>query len=386
MIFSHYDNQLRRERCMAGTREALMRGIWCAHVPLGYDKVVINGETKLVVNENGKLLRKAFYWKINENLSSEQCRERLANMGLKVSHQRMSTIFRNPFYCGMISHNLLEGKLVEGKHEKLVSKEVFLQVNEIQNRNSFGYKQTPEQKNVPLKIFVNCSKCGTGLTGYVVKSKNLWYYKCRRKGCCVNKASKQLNDAFQTVLTEYTLKEENAELMKELLIAEFNDCAKESRENSIALKANYQEINRKIDRLEERFMNEEITKDLYLKYLEKHKQEQVEIQRELQKIELIGSNPEDCAQLIIDYAQNLSETWASTDYVQKQKLQNYIFPTGLKYCKEKGLVRTEEFNSVFLWIAHKQQDLGQKKSGIPSLNLDDAALVARTGIEPVFHP
>lgn len=376
MIFSHYDNQLRKERCMAGTREALMRGVWCAHKPIGYDKIVINGETKLVVNDDGKLLRKAFYWKINDNLNSEQCVARLASLGLKVSHQKMSTIFRNPFYCGLISHNLLEGKMVEGKHEKLISKEVFLKVNEIQNKNSFGYKQTPEQINIPLKVFVKCDKCGLGMTGYVVKSKNLWYYKCRNKGCCVNKASEPLNKLFENVLTDYTLDQENSALMLELLVTEFYARTKENEDSLKLLKENYKEINRKIERLEERFMNEEITKDLYVKYVAKHKEEQVQIQRDLQQFELGTSNPEDCAQLITSYAQDLSKMWLSGDYLQKQKLQNYLFPKGIRYCKNLGLVRTEDYNSVFLWIALKQQDLGQKKCGISSLNLDNAALVA----------
>lgn len=382
MIFSHYDNQLRRERCMAGTREALMRGIWCAHTPIGYDKIIVNGETKLVVNNEGKLLRKAFYWKVNDNLNSEQCVAKLANMGLKISHQRMSTIFRNPFYCGLISHNLLEGQLVEGKHEKLISKEIFLAVNEIQNKNSFGYKQTPEQINIPLKVFVKCDKCGVGLTGYVVKKKELWYYKCRTKGCCVNKASETLNHQFENVLTDFVLDPENLNLMQELLITEFNERTRDNEEAVRLLKEQYQEIKRKLERLEERFMDEEITKELYLKYVEKHKEEQVKIQRDLQDVELSASNPEDCAQLITSYAKDLRQMWLSADYMQRQKLQNYLFPQGLRYCKEKGLVRTEEYNSVFLWIAHKQRELGQKKCGIPSLNLDDAALVAGEGFEP----
>ncbi len=46
-------------------------------------------------------------------------------------------------------------------------------------------------------------------------------------------------------------------------------------------------------------------------------------------------------------------------------------------------VRTTKYNSVFLWLVKQKQDLEQKKCGIPSLNLDYAALVAETGFEPV---
>ena len=109
-------------------------------------------------------------------------------------------------------------------------------------------------------------------------------------------------------------------------------------------------------------MSEEITKELYLKYAEKHKEEQVKIQRDLQQFELGSSNPEDCARLITSYAQDLRKMWLSGDYVSKQKLQNYLFPKGIRYCKNSGLVRTEDFNSVFLWIALKQGDFGKKNA------------------------
>jgi hypothetical protein len=33
--------------------------------------------------------------------------------------------FKNPFYCGLISHNFLEGELVQGKHEALINEALF---------------------------------------------------------------------------------------------------------------------------------------------------------------------------------------------------------------------------------------------------------------------
>lgn len=110
----------------------------------------------------------------------------------------------------------------------------------------------------------------------------------------------------------------------------------------------------------------------------------MKIQRDLQAVELSASNQENCTQLIASYAKDLRQMWLSGDYLQKQKFQNYLFSKGIRYCKNLGLVRTGEYNPMFLWIAHKQQDLGQKKSGIPSLNVDDAALVAPPRIELGF--
>ena len=39
LFFSQYDNQLRREKCMAGVKEALLKGEWCHKAPYGYDEI-----------------------------------------------------------------------------------------------------------------------------------------------------------------------------------------------------------------------------------------------------------------------------------------------------------------------------------------------------------
>lgn len=236
IIFSQYDNQLRKEKCMAGVKEALHRGEWCHAVPMGYDQVKINGKRKIVVNETGKILRKAFMWKANEGVSNEECKTRLAKLGLKIYHQKLSQIFKNPFYCGLMAHNSLEGRLIEGNHEKLISKEIFLKVNEVQNQNPHGFKHNPEQENVPLKVFYKCDYCGSGITGYVVKKKGIWYYKCRNKRCCNNKSVKEMHKGFEKILSYFTLNPKYRPLVKEQMINTFNNLNQENEAITINLK------------------------------------------------------------------------------------------------------------------------------------------------------
>ena len=130
-LFGQYDNDLRKQKSMAGTKEKLSRGIWCAKAPIGYDHVKRNGETFIEVNAAGKLLRKAFLWKANENIGNTEIVERLAASGYKITLRYLCQTLKNPFYCGMLSHKALEGEIVQGSHEPLVSKEIFLKVNDI---------------------------------------------------------------------------------------------------------------------------------------------------------------------------------------------------------------------------------------------------------------
>lgn len=381
MIFSHYDNQVRKEKCVSGIKEALSRGEWCHGIMKGYDAVYEGSKRRLVVNSEGKLIRKAFLWKANEGLSNEECRQKLARLGLKITFQMMSRIFKNPFYCGLIAHNLLEGKIVEGVHEKVISKELFLKVNEVQKQNSHGFKWIPEQECVPLKVFLRCEHCNGTMTGYVVKAKNKWYYKCRTKGCGNNKSAESLNKTFDELLSYFTIKEEFEPLIKEQMKITISGLTKEAEENKLKIKATYQEIENKLERLEERYVTEELRQDLYVKYVEKYKQEKVEILKELGRLESKSSNHEEVIDLALQNAVNFTNMWASGDWKRKVRMQYLLFPKGLHYNKKNDTVRTEKINEAFLWMACQQQVLSKIKTGIPLLNLRYSCLVEAKDIK-----
>ena len=185
-IFSEYDNQLRREKCMAGTKEKLLAGVWCTATPIGYDSLKRDGKRILVLNEKGKLIKKAFMWKL-KGMTNEAISEKLNEAGFKTQHQQVSRLLRNPFYCGLIVHSALEGEIIEGIQEKAVSKEIFLEVNGVLAKNHQGYSTHPDKEEVPLKRFVQCDKCGSYLRAYKSKKIQQYYYKCNTPGCKCNK-------------------------------------------------------------------------------------------------------------------------------------------------------------------------------------------------------
>ncbi len=387
-IFSAYDNQLRREKSMTGTKESLLRGEWCTKPPLGYDIIRTNGVRKIVVNQTGKLLKKAFIWKAEYGYSSERIRQELSKLGIKLCHQRIPDILRNPFYCGLISHNLLEGKVVEGNHEKLVSRELFLKANNALDENTHGYKVSAENEALPLKRFIKCDTCGSYLRGYIVKSKGLYYYKCNTVGCGNNKSAKALNAAFSSILRHFSLvlNDYDKSIIKAQLIALYNQSREDSVNTYEVIEKQMSEIDKKIERLEERFMNEEFSKELYEKYSTKLLEERRELEQSLAKSQKPVSNLENKINLAIEMAGNLIFCWDSAHYLAKQKLQFMLFPEGISYNRKIDQCRTNKINAVFLQILRWKRDLMNEKSGIPELNLDYAALVVRRGIEPLILP
>jgi site-specific DNA recombinase len=381
MIFSHYDNQVRKEKCMSGTKEALEGGEWVTKPPFGYDIVYSNGIRKILLNEKGKIIRKAFHWKA-EGYTTEEILQKLKTHGIQMYHQRISRMFRNPFYCGLLSHVALQGKLVKGNHEKCVSQEIFLKANQVLQKNPQGYSHTGINEPIPLKNYVKCDNCGNNMPGYMVKKKKIWYYKCRVKGCCNNKSAKEMHAHYRHFLDLLTVKEEYRTPLKNAIIAKIGQLQSEHVDAQESLTNRLKEGKNKLERLEERYAFEEIDRSIYDKFAGKLKLELNEIHEKLQLSKHKVSNPENFADRLLNYAQNLREIWDYSDFKDRQKLQNMLFPSGITYNKKTDQCRTTALDKVFGWTALKQAEMEVIEKGESPILMKDSPYVAGSGVEP----
>ncbi len=389
-IFAEYDNDIKREKIRENVKEMLISGYWVAKAPLGYTQITrrkrmnqdLPEKQITKVNETGKLLRKAFYWRI-EGLSNVEILYKLKNLGLVVRPQKLSEIFSNPFYCGILSHNFLEGDVIEGKHEKLISKEVFLKANNIRSR-VVTWKHNADFKDVPLKNFVKCGNCGTPFVGYMVKKKNLWYYKCNKLGCKCNRSAIKLNDLFiEKLLKKYSLMDKYIAPAKEQFIKCFNENAQESISQLGLLKVRLNDVLQKIEAIEERFAIGELEKELYLKFIGKYRKEKLDISTEISSLDIGKSNLEKQVEKYCQMLRNLPEIWASNSYKGKFELQELMFPKGITYDRENNDYRTPEINDVAFAIAEIAKGLGENDKGDLGKNYPKSPFVPGRGVEPL---
>ena len=362
-IFSQYDNDLRKEKCMAGMREKLLKGYWLTIAPVGYNRVKINNQESIVVNEKGELLRKAFYWKAEAGMSNHDILERLEAMNLKMPKQQLSKILRNPFYCGMIAHNFLDGKVVEGKHEPLVSKEIFLMANGMLQSNHQKYKHDKENGALPLKRFVKCGVCGSSFAGYIVKKRGIYYYKCNRKGCKCNRNANEMHQEFKNFLGRYTTAPNCIGAYNDALHDTFFELNKENLENQLILDKQLKEINDKIEMIEERYVLQEITKEMYDKFNGRFREERTKILEQLQQMDFNLSNLNKYINYSLTLSSKLQEMWDLSDLREKEKIQYLVFPEGIYYDRKNITYRTERVNIVFELIYSFTEGLKENKRG-----------------------
>jgi site-specific DNA recombinase len=383
LLFGRWDNEQRKQVAMAGMKAKFEKGIWVVKPPQGYDIVRTNGERKIILNADGKKIKKAWDWKI-QGLKNEEIVLKLQALGVKMYKQQLHKIFVNPFYCGLVSHGMLNGKVVEGTHEKMISQEIFMRVNELVSSSSkFGVPHKMEDVNIPLKVFIKCADCNQPFTGYVAKKKNLYYYKYRTNGCKCNKNAKSLHDLFTNELEKVQIKEDLTEAIKIEMESAFTEQNNENLEREKELKFRMLELKKNIEKLEEKyFIKEEMNKETYDRFLVKYKEDHKKIQKEIDGCAISISNLKEMINETLVLCQDLRKLWVGGGISLKEKIQKLLFPVGMVFDKETGAFRTPEINYLIAEIARNSGDFAIIKKGLSSLFEPKSLSAEKEGFEP----
>ncbi|MDB5002106.1 MAG: putative bacteriophage resolvase/recombinase [Mucilaginibacter sp.] len=232
MIFSRLDNEARKEKSVDGTKNLLRKGGWPKSPPIGYTKIgrdLITGVKKSVINEQGKLIKQAFMMKIYKGKTNTEIQQWLASMGLNIDRKRLTVIFTNPFYCGMVVDKMLDNEPVKGVQEPMITLEEYLILRGV----SKEYLNSTNKKNdesFPLKSTLLCDICNKPLTSYHVNHKKCKYMKCNTHDCNVNVNVNHLHSKFLNLLHEYQIKAELIEPLKKQLRLTFMYLNKSQKE------------------------------------------------------------------------------------------------------------------------------------------------------------
>jgi site-specific DNA recombinase len=380
-IFSKYDNDMRRQKTIDGMREKLLRGDWIGHAPKGYSFVKGTEQQTIIINEYGKYIKQAFIWRV-EGMTYEQITDKLKDFDFKLPKQTLADIFRNPFYCGLMSHNLLNGQLVKGRHPALVDEDLFLRANELKGTD--GFKSNKANDHLPLKVFVKDADTLIPFTGYLVKKKGLYYYKVNKVGIKINRSAKMMHEKFKELLKQYTISPTHIEPLKLQLKYTWENLTEQNSGTKKALTLKLNKVEEDFYNLRKRHALGTVLEDIYLEFSTEMAQTKKAILAELEKLEHKLSNPKELIQDTCYMAANLAPVWESWDYYDKQNFQNILFPSGLLYDTKIEHYRTTKVNSVFVYLAQLSRDLKENKNRTSQNDIEKSGSVPGIGVEPIY--
>lgn len=353
-IFSQFDNEMRKEKTVTGQTAKLRAGYWVWSPPRGYKKTNMGARSEEAIFEitkEGKLLQKAFQWIYKHGWTISRAVEELGKRDMKIGANRLAEYLRNPFYAGLIVCKLIPDEVIQGKHKPLVSPEVFLEVNAIldgKNVSRKGIKMHSRAEEVFMKGLLYCDECGKKMSSYLGSDRMYLYYKCRTKGCKNNQRVEQVHKNFEEVLKLYKLQKENLEPLKLALQESIYEMNKDLIQKMEVAETKVKEIDSKLEKVEEKYIFDEISKDVYQKFKDNLQKERATFAKELDNPLADSSRIAEAIEVTANIGVNLLNTWNSGSYEERASLVNLLFPDGIKYNRKKQIFRESRVNSMFV--------------------------------------
>ena len=381
LIVADIDNAMRRHKCYEGMVACINRGEWYSRPPLGYTSKKVNREHQLTINDDGRILKKAWEWVANEpDLPQARIVERLKSRGLDITKQRLSACLRNSFYCGHLEHKYLNGKVIKGKQEQLISEALFDKVQQILDGNHGGYEQTAITPQFPLKghIFYN----GHLMTGYTVKKKNLDYYKYSGKDGSVNVSAKELHAKYSELLDRFKVPMDLIPILVNVLKLKFAEKENTQEEDIGAVKKHLATIKAYIKTAKKNFAIGKVDEDAYRSAVADLEVEERETERELERLSVNLSNLASYIENSIRITCELGSYWNTGNFEVCQKIQKLLFPEGVKWDKENRRLLTERGNEFFDLMFRVSGDYKNEIAQKKDKSCDLSRLVAGGGLEP----
>lgn len=199
------------------------------------------------------------------------------------------------------------------------------------------------------------------MRGYIASSWDVPYYKCNTKGCKCNRNAHELNKQFEGMLDRYKIKDEHVPQIKQQLLLTFEQHNASLKDTEAGIIRQLTDIDQKLERLEERFILEELTAELYHKYKAKFEAEKQDLSNQMSHNRIEMSKLEDFISVALMFSINLSKMWALGDYTQRQELQNALFEDGIVYDRQKDECRSTGNNEFISEIVDLSGDLATLK-------------------------
>ncbi|GAA4100498.1 recombinase family protein [Mucilaginibacter panaciglaebae] len=381
-ILGELDNDQRKEKIVAGMKNMLLNGGWPTKSPLGYDKVHDPGNKykKSVINEKGQLIKQAFRLKL-DGYNNTYIQLWLKKRGLDLHRQKLTDIFKNPFYCGVNIHAVINNEPVIGNQEPMITQEEHFKIIGI--NSDFLKTHKTEDDHFPLKSTLVCGKCGRKFTAYHILKKKAKYYKCNTIGCKTNINTDKMHNLFKEHLDTFQVNPLLIAPLKQQLTYTFDSLNQSQKKEALELNKIIVKLRDELEVVEYRFATGKIEDELYQKVKNKLSAEIATLDKDFKKLNRSLSNLHYYIDVALKLCSNLSLLWSKGTLCIKQRLQNLLFPTGILFNKDLSNYRTYETNNLFNLITSLSDSILYGITGQINSKTDLSGLVAPTGIEPI---
>ena len=283
-----------RENVIRGMRQKVRNGIWPSKAPLGY---LNNPKTRGIDIdlEKAKKVKKIFELYATRNYNLRELAEWCKRVNLKsnlsndISIGKVHELLQNVFYLGLMKY---KGEIHEATHEPLISKKLFDRVQEIMREK--GKPQKVKKHNFAFLGLMKCP-CSAAITAekkIKPSGREYIYYRCtKKKGPCQEKyflRQEELYLQIKSFLQKVSLSSHDTEKVLAVLDKEESQAKEQAKATVQNLKTGFSEIEKKLEKLLDVYLDETITAEEYASRKERLIKQKVGLQEEIRDFEQKG--------------------------------------------------------------------------------------------------
>jgi DNA invertase Pin-like site-specific DNA recombinase len=282
-VLAEQESRDKSVRVAASKLHRAKEGKWNGATPLGYDrKPAPDGRGYVLApNREAGLVRELFTMYASGKYSVRIVRDFLNKKRRRaVTRAAVWNLLKNPAYIGMVRHGQWsnsrfmprpEVTISQGLHPAIVDKALF---DNVQARLKSNAKIRGRGGLAPTHLFaglVHCGECGRRFVGHMNVPKNAYYYCNRSKGAGDCKAAgvpeSRLREAVITPLEDLISRLQRKDMRKMVRgeLERYRVTAEHEEDSARSdLEQRYQNLDARLERLEDTYLDESISRDRFL--------------------------------------------------------------------------------------------------------------------------
>jgi site-specific DNA recombinase len=326
------------EEARKGMQEKAEQGIWPTKTPLGYRNVTGPDGKKVITldPDEAPIVTNLFEWYATGRYSLKEAARMAREFGLayrktgsRVPVSTIHTILRNRLYTGWFEWN---GKLYEGKHEALVSVDLWERVQGVLD-GRFAKKAKRGRNDFAFSGLIACVKCGCAVVGEIKKQRYVYYHctgyadKCQgNPAVCRRRYVREevLEEKFTQLLGRLTFDDEVLEWVRDALHASHADERREHEEAIRRLQTDYRRLQDRISAMYVDKLDGVVDAATFEKLSNQWREEQNRCLREIERHQSADKSYRKEGVALLDLARNAQRLFAKQAPREKRRLLDFV--------------------------------------------------------------
>jgi len=348
-----------RKRTKQGMRHAQESGRYVNRAPFGYINVKdVSDKSTLAIDEPRAMIIQKIYNDYLSGIPMYLIYKDVKAIGFTIKgNSAIQKVLSNCVYAGLIkvpADKKRPDRYVKAIHLPIVSEPDFWIVQEMLG-NKRPSKAQPEER-FPLRGILKCW-CGLHMTAGFSKGKRNYYlyYRCI-KHTNNNISGITLHNQFNDLLRSLSFSQEQLKAITKMVSTKLKNIIGD-KENELAAKSKeLLEINKKIEKLETRLMNDEIEPSTYKNWFQKYSSEKALTIKDITRLKNSGPDKWQQLERFMPALTNVFDIYEKAKISAKINLVKGVFKHNLVY--SEGAFRTPSISEAFAYNSLKAKEKG----------------------------